>query len=654
MNATPPLDKNSILDDFLGPQGFLSKEIANYKPRDMQIKMAETIMQAIEKRESLIVEAGTGTGKTFAYLIPALLANAKVLISTGTKHLQDQLYEKDIPFIRKLINKPIKVSLLKGRANYVCLYRLEMTRQRGRFESKKQASQFGRIERFSRQDTTGDLTQLSGIDDSSLLSQVTSTADNCLYQECPFYEECFVFKARKKALEADVVVVNHHLLCADLSLKEEGFGELLPKVDIIIIDEAHQLTETARLFFSRQVSTRQLVDWITDLTQAIALEAPDFKAHKSYCEAIHTQLSALRNAFPKEGGRYAFSQFSHNTKLETHYQELYTTLEALAELMPLLGVRHQIFTKLLERLETFKEHWQTMLLTPKKEEEAIQWLEVYTTHLRFHSTPLNIATSFQKNQERLNASWIFTSATLTVNNRFDYFSEPLGLQNVPSLQLESPFDYRRIALLYHPENLPLPNSDLFLPKMIDASLPIIELAQGRTFMLFTSFRSLYEAAELLKPLEDKYQLFVQGDLPKIALIDAFRQAKQGILLGTMSFWEGVDVKGEALRAVIIEKLPFSSPNDPIEEAKIEHYTKEGKNAFIDYQLPQAVITLKQGVGRLIRDENDFGVLMIADSRLLSKSYGYAFIKSLPPMTKTQKLTRVRAFFDYNEKKPKKD
>lgn len=639
------------ISQFFADGGTLSQAVEGYQPRDEQILMAEAIGLAIDDHDTLIVEAGTGTGKTFAYLVPALLSQKKTLISTGTKHLQDQIFEKDIPLLMKLIKRPIATALLKGRSNYICLYRTKTLRARGRFENKKQVEQFFRIERFSQQDATGDITQLSGISETDLWSQVTSTTENCLHNECPDFEECFVFKARKKAMEADVVVINHHLFCADLALKQDGFGEILPEAEIIIIDEAHQLAETAGLFFSTQLSTKQFHDWMDDLNKAIAVEASDFSGHDTAADALFKALTDLRKALPQYSQRYALSEFEDNPIITGLYQDIYDIAKTILSIVDPLKVRAQVFAKLVERLEEILMTWKILLLSEKTPDSvnAINWLETYTFNITFHSTPLDISEQFRKNSSTLNASWVFTSATLAVKDDFSYFCRPLGLSKKNTLKLDSPFDYPRVSLLYHPDHLPLPNDPRFLTEMIDAVIPVIDTTKGRAFILFTSYRALHEAKELLAKKTD-YPLFVQGDLPKMQLIEAFKESGNGILLGTMSFWEGVDVKGDALSCVIIEKFPFSSPGDPIEQAKMDLIREQGYDPFNTYQLPKAIIALKQGVGRLIRDHDDYGILVIADTRLSKSRYGKRFLDSLPPMTKTLKPERITRFFDYMDNK----
>lgn len=638
----------TTLHNIFSIDGDLSQIVEGYRPRDAQIQMAEAVEDAIQNHHTVIIEAGTGTGKTFAYLIPALLSGKKTIVSTGTKHLQDQIFENDIPTIKKLFpRKPIKAALLKGRANYLCQYRIKTLRQRGRFENKKQLEAFYTIERYAGQDPIGDITKLPNIQESHLFSYVTSTTENCLHTECPDYEECFIFKARKKALEADLIVINHHLFCADLALKQEGFGELLPEAETIIIDEAHQLAETAGLFFSSQIGTKAFFDWLEDLNRTIAIEANDFSAHDGLATEIIESFSALRKSLPEGSKRYALSEFYSNEDIQ---KQFHTIEEKLADLIPILKplvVRSNTLSKFVDRFIEFYDQWVKIAIHSQEnpDDNTIVWLETYATQFVIFATPLDISDIFQKNSHQLKASWVFTSATLAVNGNFNYFCAPLGLSSEHSLALESPFDYRKNALFYHPPALPEPQNPNYTSEFTEAVIPIIESAQGRTFILFTSYRAMNEAYDILK-LRLPYPIFLQGDAPKITLIDQFKQAKNGVLLGTTSFWEGVDVRGEALSCVIIDKLPFASPGDPIEQAKINLINQKGHNAFIHYQLPKSIIMLKQGVGRLIRDPSDYGLLVIADPRLITKSYGAQFLNSLPNMARTQKIERVEKFFHY--------
>ena len=481
--------------------GELDQALSHYSPREAQIEMAEAVQHAIEEHETVIIEAGTGTGKTFAYLIPALLSGKKVIVSTGTKHLQDQLYDKDLPLLKKIFKyKPVSTALLKGRSNYLCLYRIKTLRQRGRFENKKQVDDFYRIERYAQQDPIGDITKIENFQDSTLFSHVTSTTENCLHTECPDYEDCFIFKARKKAMESDIIVINHHLFCADLSLKQEGFGELLPEADCIIIDEAHQLAETAGLFFSEQVGTKAFYDWLEDFNRLLALEASDFSSHDDIATNVIEGMIELRKMLPEGTKRYALTEFYQDPKIADQLAEIADQLLELVVVIKPLIVRSKTLAQIVERMQEFQEAWTKITVTSQEnpDDNAVVWIETYVHHLIIASTPLDISEIFQKNSRGLKAGWVFTSATLAVNGKFAYFCAPLGLSDKNSLCLKSPFNYKTNALFYHPPALPEPNHPTYISKFIHSMLPVITEAKGRTFILFTSYRALNEAAEILK------------------------------------------------------------------------------------------------------------------------------------------------------------
>lgn len=640
------------ITSFFGADGALAQSIEGYRPRNAQIEMALAVEQAIVTNSKTVIEAGTGTGKTFAYLVPAMMSAKKILVSTGTKHLQDQLFEKDLPRLKKLItHKPLTTALLKGRANYLCLYRIKTLRARGQFESKQQVNDFYAIEKFAGRTKSGDKTHFTDVPEhSSLWQQVTSTNENCLGAECPDYQECFLVKARKKAIEADIVVINHHLFCADLALKQEGFAEILPNAEVIIIDEAHQLAETAGRFFSEDIGTRQIVEFCHDLKHALAEEAKEESIILDLISALESELPKLRISLANNIERGNKMTIADAFAVEAFQAQVYVIsdcIHAVLDRLNIISAQGILLTKLNKRLEETLQLWNKLSIDGinVNQTEQIIWVELYTHHLTFNATPVDISEQFQKHSNHIKAAWIFTSATLAIGDNFTYFCKPLGLFPDTTLQLASPFEYKKIALLYHPQGLPDPNHATYSDKMMQAMLPVIHASKGRTFLLFTSYKALDEATKFLQAHVD-YPLFIQGNLPKLALIDAFRASGNGILLGTTSFWEGVCVKGHALTCVMIAKLPFASPADPIEQARIEVLNKEGGNSFMDYQLPKAVIALKQGIGRLIRDYNDYGVLVICDPRLTQKHYGKLFLNSLPDMTRTQKIERVEKFFQY--------
>ena len=603
--------------------------------------MLQAVVAAIQTQATAVIEAGTGVGKTFAYLVPALLSQERVIVSTGSKTLQDQLYHKDLPLVRKALQSGAKTALLKGRANYLCIHRLKITVAEGRLPDKKSVTWLKRIRDWSELTRVGDIAEMSAVPhDAEIWERVTSTTDNCLGAECEHYQDCFVVKARRTAQEADLVVVNHHLFFADLSLKEEGFGELLPQADVVILDEAHQLPEIASGFFSDSFSSRQMLEWKRDtLTETLAAAA-DMPQLRHALDALEKAVLDLRLAMDTPGQRALWSRISQQPAIVEYLGTLQGVLDDLLALMARAAERSTGLEACFERLQEQRARLQRLQNPPA---DTVQWFETFTRAFTITSTPLDVATPFKRCLDSLPCSWIMTSATLAVGTSFEHFNQRMGLENAQALQLDSPFDYWHNALLYLPAKLPEPQQHDFVAAMVDAAIPVITAAGGRTFMLFTSYRALNEAAELLKDQID-FPLLIQGESPQRDMIEKFRKLGNAVLLGTASFWEGVDVRGDALSCVIIDKLPFAAPTDPVMEARLEAIRQRGGNPFADYQIPQAVIALKQGVGRLIRDQNDTGVLMICDTRLRTRNYGKTFLDSLPRMPRTQKLDIVERFF----------
>jgi ATP-dependent DNA helicase DinG len=653
--STPaPGAHDADIEQLFDANGPLSAAVGGFHPRQSQTEMAKAIAQAISDQKTLIAEAGTGTGKTFAYLVPALLWGGKVIVSTGTKNLQDQLYLRDIPTVRKALNAPVSVALLKGRANYVCHFHLERTLQNGRLTSRDDVGHLREISRFVKTTTSGDKAELAKVPESALVwNLVTSTRDTCLGAECQYYQDCFVMKARKEAQQADVVVVNHHLFFADVALKDSGVAELLPSANTVIFDEAHQLPETATLFFGETVSTSQILELCRDVLAEGLAHARGGADWAKVVMSVEKAARDLRLAFPQDVVRLAVGQIAPSSvffpaleKLKEELQGMTATLESQAERAETI---EQCRVRAIE-LGVKLAAWNT----PGAEEdgqERVLWVEAFSSSLQLHQTPLSIAPIFSKQREGAPRAWIFTSATLAVKNDFNHYASQMGLWNEPAQIWPSPFDYDRQGLLYVPENLPQPNSFDYTDAVIDAALPMIEAAGGRTFLLCTTIRAVNRAAERLREEFDKrklpYPLMVQGEAGRTELLDRFRAAGNGVLIGSQSFWEGVDVRGEALSLVIIDKLPFSPPDDPVLAARIEALERKGLNGFMHHQLPEAIINLKQGAGRLIRDETDRGVLMICDPRLISKPYGRRIWQSLPPFKRTRDAAMVKAFFGQN-------
>jgi ATP-dependent DNA helicase DinG len=630
------------LESFFGSAGDLSQVVASYQPRKAQIEMAAAITQAINNKQHLIAEAGTGTGKTFAYLVPAILSGKKVIISTGTKNLQDQLFNKDVPIIRKAMKIPFIAALLKGRSNYLCLYRLQNAMHTTFGFGKEEAVALAKINSWSNRTKTGDIAEMSEVPEADpIWYQATSSLENCLGQDCPNYADCYLVKARKKAQECEILVVNHHLLCADWSIRDGGFGELLPKAEVIIIDEAHQLAETASDFLGINLSSKQLNDLAQDTLIEYFKDATDLPALRTACEDLEFELKDLRLAFGIELRRGEWHEIENNPKIVAGLVAVKDQLKRLIDQLEIASQKSKGLETCFKRSEELAQNLTVIM--DKNSGKWIRWFETHKKSFTLSRTPLDIASEFHSFMDQHHATWIFTSATLSVANTFEHFAKNLGLHHVASESWESPFDYANQSLFYHPKGLPQPNAPEFIPTIVDFAVPVLQASEGRAFFLFTSHRALKQAAEILQEKID-YPLFIQGTRPKNLLLEQFKQTANAVLLGTASFWEGVDVRGEALSCVIIDKLPFASPGDPVLKARLEAMSQQGRNPFFEYQLPAAVITLRQGVGRLIRDFTDRGVLMVCDPRLLKRSYGQLFLDSIPAMKRTRDIADVQAFF----------
>ncbi len=667
---------SNLPSEILSEKGALAEAISGFNPRVQQQEMADAISLTIENNATLICEAGTGTGKTFAYLVPALLSDKKVIISTGTKHLQDQLFHRDLPIIRDVLKKPVKIALLKGRANYLCLYRLEQAGQEGTFLAIEQHKELNTIKDWAARTHSGDIADVDSVpEDSSLWPVVTSTIDNCLGQECPAYADCYVYKARKEANEADVLVVNHHLFMADLSLREGGFGEVLPGAEVVIFDEAHQIHDIASQFFGSSVTSRQCVELSRDLIATYLKDAPDMSDLEKVADKFEKAARDFRLTLGKAGQKAPWHEVANKQEVKEGVLDLQAALIAMHTALKPASERSRGLENCQKRTEVLLENLDVFIKTkdnslnlkeldsdkktdksleegqPAEQESVIKWYETFQRTFALHITPLDIARTFSGHRARFQCSWVFTSATLAVGEKFSYFAARLGLgldneqAKTNAQQWDSPFDYQQQAFLYVPEMEYQPNQSEYTAEVVTASIPVLRASQGRAFMLFTSHRALQEAAEQLKQKTD-FNLFVQGTATKAELLKQFLETDNAVLLGTSSFWEGVDVRGDALCCVIIDKLPFASMGEPVMQARLDAIREQGRNPFMEYQVPEAVIALKQGAGRLIRDVQDTGVLMICDPRLISKPYGKMFLKSLPNMRRTRKLETVERFFKH--------
>ncbi len=639
---------HSKLIQVFSDQGPLAETISGYRMRQQQLEMALAIEAAIKGNKQLVAEAGTGTGKTFAYLIPALLSGGKVIVSTGTKTLQDQLYTRDLPAVRDALKVPVTVAMLKGRANYVCHFHLERAANEGRFVSREDAGYVHIIRNFMENSSTGDKAELTEVpENATIWPSVTSTRDNCMGQECNYYKDCFVMEARKRALAADVVVVNHHLFFADVMLRDEGVAELLPSANTVIFDEAHQLPEVAGLFFGEDVSTSQLLELARDAEAEYITTAKDCPALQEAANKLEKSVRDFRLVFAYEGSRMPVQKALALKNFDTAYAEMQEKLKALTDVLETQAARDPALENCWQRGAALMIQLQRWL--GAENANLVRWVEVFTQSVQLHATPLSVAEGFGKQLNAQPRAWIFTSATLAVKSDFSHYINQMGLTNADTGYWSSPFDYDKQALFYAPLDMPDPNSPGYSASVAAAALPVIQASQGRAFVLCTSLRAMREIHALLKEAFEQngieYPLLMQGESSRTELLERFRKRGNAVLVGSQSFWEGVDVRGEALSCVIIDKLPFAPPDDPVLSARIDKLNAEGKNAFMEYQLPYAVITLKQGAGRLIRDEADRGVLMICDPRLITKPYGRRIWQSLPPFKRTRVLADVLAFFD---------
>lgn len=635
------------LEDIFASDGLLAKAFPGFIQRAEQLSMAELIEQGIKHDKNVCIEAGTGTGKTFAYLVPVLkswqLENKKAIISTGTKNLQDQLYFRDLPSVCDALCVTPTISLLKGRSNYLCLYRLEHNIESGLFQSRSMVETIQKVKEWSYQSQTGDLTQCSELlENDPLWPMVTSTNENCLGSDCPLYDDCFVAKARQKAIASDLVVVNHHLLLADMVLKEDGFGELLPEADSVIVDEAHQLLDIAHNFYGQRFASRMLLDICRDGELEAMTTAKDDRQLSVSIRRVEGAINEIRLCLGETGIKVKWEHVV-SEKLMQLLEDLMSELKVLCGRFEINASRskgldscHKRSLDCLQLLKIFKDSGQ--------QEESVRWVETYRSGFAILETPLNVSEAFQQSQQEQSASsWIFTSATISQADGFEHFNRQLGIENALELVLNSPFDYKHQSLLHIPRNIPDPRANNYIEAWQAEVLPIVKANPGGTFVLFTSYFAMHKVRDLWAQQELGKKLLVQGDRAKNQLIEEFREDGKAILLATSSFWEGVDVKGMALSCVIIDKLPFTAPDEPLIEAKINHLRKTGKNPFFDLQIPEAIIALKQGAGRLIRDHQDRGVLILCDPRLIANYYGKRFLQSLPLMPRTRNSELVVEF-----------
>lgn len=623
------------------PDGELSQAISGFSARKAQIDMAIEVEKAIKQATPLIVEAGTGTGKTFAYLAPIMLSNKKAIVSTGTKNLQEQLFHRDLPLLKKAIASNRRAALLKGRSNYLCLHRLSQHSGNSTLLEKQTLGELTEVRHWASTTKSGDIGELKSLaEDARVIPLVTSTVDNCLGKDCPDYEDCYLVQARRKAMDADIVVVNHHLFFADMALKDTGFGELIPEADIVIFDEAHQIPDIASEYFGEALSSRQIHDMARDIEVLHRTVLKDAQQLTKAAEKCRLLAADLRILFPVTPERGNWRRMLSRADIQVQLSKIDDALNTLYQVIKLHLGREKDLDTLFERVTESRR--KLAILNDPNQIGVSLWYETTPKHIVLHLTPLSIAKKFASFIDEPKRGWVFTSATLMVDGGFDHFQRLMGLDHAKALALDSPFDYQQQALLCVPRYLPEPSSWDMKKTLLEIAIKLIAASNGRCFLLFTSHAMLKEIAS---KLEDKISnpILVQGTTTKRALLEEYVRNKRAVLLGTGAFWEGVDVRGDDLTCVLIDKLPFASPDDPLLQARIEDCRKTGANPFATLQIPQAVISLKQGAGRLIRDEHDKGVLVICDNRLITKEYGKTFLASLPDMKRTRDINNAVDF-----------
>lgn len=630
------------ISNIFSVNGELSKSIKGFRPRTEQIEMAHAVGESIQNKSSLVIEAGTGTGKTFAYLAPALVFGKKTIISTGSKNLQDQLFNRDLPAIKKALNFTGKIALLKGRANYLCLERLDQVIAQGVLGDKSVLSELTKVRKWNNSTKTGDFTECIELaEDSPIIPQLTSTAESCLGTDCPNYSECYVASARKKALNADLVVVNHHLFFADMAVKESGFGELIPNAEVIIFDEAHQLPDIASQYFGQSLTSRQLFDLCKDINIVYRTELKDMLQLGSTSDTLLKVVQDFRLLLGEENNtRGNWREFYKQSAVKKAFDLLQEKINFLSEVIKLTLGRSQTLDSIFERVESIKS--QLKRLTETNIVGFCYWYEGNGRQFGLHITPLTVADKFGEQLKIKEAAWIFTSATLEVGGTFNHFCQRLGIEHATQKILHSPFNYPEQSLLCVPRYLPTTNKTHTLTSLGEMLLPVIEANKGRCFVLCTSYTMMRGLAEYFRE-KSRLSILVQGETSKGKLLEQFTDTSHSVLVATSSFWEGIDVRGDALSLVIIDKLPFTAPDDPLLKARIEDCKLQGGEPFNDIQIPEAVITLKQGVGRLIRGVSDRGVVIICDNRLVMRNYGETFLKSLPNSSRTRDLNKVIQF-----------
>ena len=626
------------------PGGFLSGVVRNYECRGAQLKMAEAVADALDRRTTLLVEAATGTGKTWAYLIPAILSGKKVIVSTGTKTLQDQLYFKDLPFLSEFLPFRFTFSMMKGKSNYLCLHRFGQSLQQPSFESFEAESHFGIVRQWSTRTKTGDRAEISELPETSpLWQEVSVKGEACLGAQCESYDRCYITQARQAAAAADIVIVNHHLFFADLALKEASYGELLPRYDAVVFDEAHLLEEVATQYFGTSISSYRIDDFVHDAERDFRyMQVADAGCFEQ-CKRILSASNLFFHFFRKGEERYRLKGRDFSPEVLSAGHALSGSLQRLKEQLGALRLKSEAIAHLCERIESLTSDLQLFLTIDGAEQEYVYWAEKRKQAVFLYASPLDVSAILRERLFEKEVSTILTSATLASRSGFDFVRDRLGIAEADELVLPTPFEYEKQALLYLPTHLPNPSERSFTAAASEEIARILKESEGRAFLLFTSWKNMEEVYRNLSG-RLPYLLLKQGDQPKQSLIEAFKREVSSVLFGTASFWQGVDVPGESLSCVVIDKLPFASPTDPLIAARVDFLMQKGEDPFLSFQLPSAVLALRQGIGRLIRTRDDRGLIAVLDRRITQKEYGKHFLSALPPAPRTAAFDEVRSFF----------